>query len=170
MLVKDEAARDNTGGSAVKNEEEGRRGRKRRLPLSSDDAHPQSKGGDAAANSKSSISEEGSVILQGVSLSEDWLSPLKHRRSTGYATHYKGSDIVVTLLADMSTVKDEILQVDDILTSLQCSIDSQIKPQNIFNVILDRAEVGHNADNSLQQLDSLNHISRTVFKVSFSFS
>lgn len=161
VTIKDEPA--DATGALEDGKEANRKGRKRKLPSATDDISPPS------TVDKAAKSAEVEVILQGAR--EDVFSPSKSRRSTSHTAHYKGSDILISLMADIANVKQEMLSVDEILTQLSFqelgapSKKSMSSPSKLMKLLWSRSDIAHNEDDTPLAVDELEQISRTVVKV-----
>lgn len=164
VTIKDEPA--DATGALEDGKEANRKGRKRKLPSATDDISPPS------TVDKAAKSAEVEVILQGAR--EDVFSPSKSRRSTSHTAHYKGSDILISLMADIANVKQEMLSVDEILTQLTFqelgapSKKSMSSPSKLMKLLWSRSDIAHNEDDTPLAVDELEQISRTVVKVTVS--
>jgi hypothetical protein len=142
-----------------------RKGRKRKLPTATDDISPPS------TVDKAAKAAEVEVILQGAR--EDVFSPSKSRRTSSHTAHYKGSDILISLMADIANVKQEMLSVDEILTQLSfqelsaSSKKSIPSPSKLMKLLWSRSDIAHNEDDTPLAVNELEQISRTVVKVPF---
>lgn len=157
-IVKDEPA-DTTGVPEDGKEAPRKGGRKRKLPAVADDLSPPSTADKAAK------SAEVEVILQGAR--DEVFSPSKSRRSSSHAAHYKGSDILISLLADIANVKQEMLSVDEILTQLSFQELGATSPSQtkLMKLLWSRSDIAHNEDDTPLAVNDLEQISRTVVKV-----